>query len=276
MLKQIKYKISSFSTSSRISHPKIRSSEIHFSFVFLFCFFFNLCPVQPSLNLKTFSSRLFSELFGPCMKPNTSHWIPPALPNLNTDNCHKQRKPTGRGSGYRVIGCVGPGRVAFILWERWLGHCCEAFTPNWWQTTANTTACQARATGWHCYAKGEYLAGLKLWPSQAEKMLLLWFKWCPLAPIPTHLQPFAIIMYCCPLLRAHGCGAPEVSVWEGGETRAGGLFTSEEAVTIDGKPPAAAGSPKGPHNTNISGDVFLHGVRVRRREREWGGEDVGS
>lgn len=71
-------------------------------------------------------------------------------------------------------------------------------------------------------------------------------------------------MYCCPLLRDRGCGAPKVSVCEGGlgggeERQAGGLFTPEEAGTIDGKPPVATGAPEGPHNTDISGDVFLHG-----------------
>lgn len=55
-------------------------------------------------------------------------------------------------------------------------------------------------------------------------------------------------MYYCPLLRDRGCGAPKVSVWEGGvgggeESQAGGLFTPEEAGTIDGEPPAATGAP---------------------------------
>lgn len=43
------------------------------------------------------------------------------------------------------------------------------------------------------------------------------------------------------------------------ERRVGGLFTSEVAVTIDGKPPASTGAPEGPHNTNIRGDDFLQG-----------------
>lgn len=73
-------------------------------------------------------------------------------------------------------------------------------------------------------------------------------------------------MYYCPLLRDCGCGAPKVSVW-GEVGQAGGLFTPEEAGTIDGKPPPATGAPEGPHNTDISGDVFLHGE---------GGEPVGS
>lgn len=108
---------------------------------------------------------------------------------------------------------------------------------------------------------------------QAEKMLVLCLSAVPHPPQslqlhpPTHLHPFAIIMYYCPLLRDRGCGAPKVSGMQWGGRRAGGLFTSEEARTIDGKPPATTGAPEGPHNTNISGDVFHRGE---------GGYDGGS
>lgn len=77
-------------------------------------------------------------------------------------------------------------------------------------------------------------------------------------------------MYYCLLLCDCGCDAPKVSVWKarvgagGGRGKPGrGLFTLEEARTIDGELPAATGAatgaPMGHHNTNIGGDVFLHG-----------------
>lgn len=71
---------------------------------------------------------------------------------------------------------------------------------------------------------------------------------------PTLLHPFAIIMHCCPLLRARGSGVHKVNRRGGGVER----FTHKGAAAIDGKPPAAAGAPEGPLNSNIR-DVFLRG-----------------
>lgn len=61
---------------------------------------------------------------------------------------------------------------------------------------------------------------------------------------PTTSIPFATIIYCCPLL----WNAPKVRGKEGGEvereSRAGGLFISQDAETIDGEPPTARGAPE--------------------------------